>query len=87
MDSTILDVYLQKQLNDLCGFSLNQKYGWILKYRASRDGFDSNDFHKKCDGIRNTLTVIKATSGNVFGGFTEKAWDSSGSIVNDPQLN
>ena len=85
MDSTILDIYLQKQLNNLCGFSLNQKCGWILKYRASRDGFDSNDFHKKCDGIRNTLTVIKATSGNIFGGFTEKAWESSGSYVNDHQ--
>ena len=85
MDSTILDVYLQKQLNNLCGFSLNQKLGWILKYRASRDGFNSNDFHKKCDGISNTLTVIKATSGNIFGGFTEKAWESSGSFVNDHQ--
>lgn len=40
-------------------------------YRASRDGFSADDFHTKCDGFLNTLTVIKTTNGNVLGGFTE----------------
>ena len=66
----------------MCEFSKDQK--WDLKYRASRDGFKSTDFHSHCDGIANTLTVIKAKSGNIFGGFTEQKWHSRVKWVTDP---
>jgi hypothetical protein len=72
---------LQNKLLELCEFSKAQKLE--LKYRASRDGFSSSDFHSHCDGIANTLTVIKAKSGNVFGGFTEQEWHSRGVFVAD----
>jgi len=75
--------YLQKQLVNLCKFPVGQK--WVLKYRASRDGFKATGFHTKCDGIGNTLTVIKAKSGNIFGGFTEQKWHSDGGFVTDPK--
>lgn len=65
----------------LGGFSLDQK--WKLKYRASRDGFNAKNFHAKCDGVKSTLTVIKSTNGNIFGGFTEKAWSSVNAYVTD----
>jgi hypothetical protein len=74
--------YLQKQLVNLCKFPVGQK--WVLKYRASRDGSKATDFHTKCDRIGNTLTVIKAKSGNIFGGFTEQEWHSRGEFVTDP---
>ena len=45
-----------------------------MKYRASRDGFDAEHFHIKCDGVWNTLTIIKTTNGNIFGAFAEEAW-------------
>ena len=77
-----MGTYLQNQLLELCEFSKDQK--WELKYRASRDGFKSTDFHSHCDGIPNTLTVIKAKSGNIFGGFTEQEWHSRGGFVTDP---
>ena len=35
------------------------------------------DFHRKCDNIRNTLTIIKSSNGNIFGGYTDIAWDSN----------
>ena len=73
--------YLQNQLFELCEFSKDQK--WDLKYRASRDGFKSTDFHSHCDGIANTLTVIKAKSGNIFGGFTVQKWHSRVKWVTD----
>ena len=73
---------LQKKLLELCRFSKDQK--WELKYRASKDGFLATDFHTKCDGIGNTLTVIKAKSGNIFGGYTEQKWHSRGGFVTDP---
>ena len=74
---------LQIQLLKLCEFPQDQKLE--LKYRASRDGFKASDFHSHCDGIPNTLTVIKARSGNIFGGFTEQAWHSDDDFVADPK--
>jgi hypothetical protein len=47
-----------------------------LLWRGSRDGFGGHDFHRCCDGIANTLTLIKDTDGNIFGGFTPVAWES-----------
>ncbi len=73
---------MQKQLVNLCGFSVSQK--WELKYRASRDGFKASDFLYYCDDIGNTITVVKAKSGNVFGGFTGQKWHSRGEWVTDP---
>ena len=74
---------LQIQLLKLCEFPQDQKLE--LKYRASRDGFKASDFHSHCDGIPNTLTVIKAKSGNIFGGFTEQEWHSECEFVTDPK--
>jgi len=74
---------LQSQLLKLCEFPQDQK--WELKYRASTDGFKESDFHSHCDGIANTLTVIKAKSGNIFGGFTEQEWHSDSEFVEDPK--
>jgi hypothetical protein len=45
-------------------------------WRGSRDGFGPRDFHSRCDGHANTLTVILDTKGNVFGGFTPVKWES-----------
>jgi hypothetical protein len=49
---------------------------WTLLYRGSQDGFKSSNFHSKCDGHSNTVTVILTTKGFIFGGFTPIAWDS-----------
>jgi hypothetical protein len=56
---------------------------WMLLYRGSRDGFQGSNFHAKCDGKSNTLTVIETTKGFVFGGFAAVSWDSSGSYKPD----
>jgi hypothetical protein len=73
----------ENQLFNLCEFATSQNLE--LKYRASRDGFKASDFHSHCEGIANTITVIKARSGNIFGGFTEQAWHSRGEDVTDPK--
>jgi hypothetical protein len=44
-----------------------------LLLRGSRDGFAAGDFHSRCDGHANTLTVILDTNGNVLGGFTRRS--------------
>ena len=57
--------------------------GAKLLYRASRDG-DKNQFHSKCDGIENTVTFVKAKNGRKFGGFANKAFNSSEQWISDP---
>jgi hypothetical protein len=49
---------------------------FMLLWRGSRDGFGAVDFHGRCDGHANTLTLILDTDGNVFGGFTPLKWES-----------
>jgi hypothetical protein len=67
----------------VCEFSPNDK--WSLLYRGTRDGFSSVDFHSKCDGHSNTLTILKARGGSyIFGGFTTANWDSSSEYKSDP---
>jgi len=47
-------------------------------YKASCDGDNINAFHKKCDGIKNTLILIITDDyKRKFGGFTSKVWDKS----------
>jgi hypothetical protein len=47
-----------------------------LLWRGSRNGFKAQEFHHRCDGHANTLTVIVDTEGNIFGGFTPVEWES-----------
>ncbi len=86
VESSILDRTLHYQLDELCEFPKDRE--WELIYKASRDGFKASDFHAKCNSHpilqKGTLTVIKSDSGNVFGGFTEKAWSSHQGFVTDP---
>jgi hypothetical protein len=49
---------------------------FTLLWRGSRDGFGTGDFHGRCDGHANTLTLIEDTEGNIFGGFTPVKWES-----------
>ena len=71
------------ELINLCEFSPNDK--WSLLYRATRDGFGSDDFHSKCDGHSNTLTILKAkNSSYIFGGFTTVSWESKNIYKSDP---
>jgi hypothetical protein len=54
-----------------------------LIYRGSDDGFGASDFHSKCDGIGNTVTVILTTKGWIFGGFSPLTWSLNGGYQAD----
>jgi hypothetical protein len=57
-----------------------------LLWRGSRDGFGVKDFHGRCDGRPNTLTLVEDTGGNIFGGFTPVEWEFDGAYRADPSL-
>jgi hypothetical protein len=54
-----------------------------LLYRGTRGGFRASNFHTKCDGQSNTMTIILTTQGYIFGGFSPIAWDSSSNYKPD----
>lgn len=53
-----------------------------LLFRATRDGFSPKDFHKKCDGINNTLVLVRTQTRKRFGGFTQATWDDYSKFKN-----
>jgi hypothetical protein len=59
-----------------------------LLWQGSRDGFGADVFHERCDGQANTVVLIQDTNGNIFGGLTPIAWESSakGKDKADPSL-
>jgi FtsZ-binding cell division protein ZapB len=58
-----------------------------LLWRGSRDSLKAKEFHRRCDGHANTLTVISDTKGNIFGCFTPVKWESlNGSYKADDSL-
>ena len=84
------------KLNDLTGLLTNNEReivkNWInpkkkqkfkLLYSSKIHGFDVETFHKKCDNIPNTLTVLTTETNNKIGGFTSLTWDGNGEEKND----
>ena len=52
----------------------DEKFGWHLCYRASDDGWKAQDFHKKCDHVGSTVTLVRCEN-NIFGGYTDQSWN------------
>jgi len=72
---------LNDDLKQICEF--NNDIEWKLIYKASLDGFKSNDFHLKCDSKSNTLVIIRSINGNIFGGYTEQDWSGINAYKSD----
>lgn len=64
----------------------NKKISYRLLYRKTRDGDQSQIFHKKCDGVPKTISIFKTVKGFIFGGYIDKAWSSIGSWVKNDEL-
>jgi hypothetical protein len=79
-ESEILSREQENTLTELCNFS-DQK--WRLLYRASRDGFEAREFHSKCDGNHNTLTLVISSNATIFGGYTAAAWSVNERFAHD----
>jgi len=49
---------------------------WVLRYRGSRNGFASSQFHSLCNNVGSTVTIVKS-GGYLFGGYNPTSWTSS----------
>ena len=56
---------------------LGEKCKWNLCYRASRDGWTAQDFHRYCDNKGPTVVLVKV-SNYIFGGYTDENWQATG---------
>jgi hypothetical protein len=79
-NGTLLQHEHKTKLNEFYG-KINQR--WELIYKASRDGFDANAFHTRCDNKGPTMTIIQSNNNYLFGGYTSIPWTSDGSYKND----
>ncbi len=78
---TLLSLEHQIKLNEFYG-KVDQR--WVLIYKATRDGFGSSDFHRCCDNLGATMTIIQSKGGGyLFGGYTSVSWRSIGDYVTD----
>jgi hypothetical protein len=79
----LLEQEQKAKLNEFYG-KIDQK--WELIYKASRDGFDANAFHSRCDNKGPTMTIVRSNNGYLCGGYTSVGWPSvHGSYQNDAQ--
>ena len=78
-NSTILDGDID-DARQLVVWMKDKKFGWQICYRASEDGWGSANFHRKCDDVGPTVTLIKCGT-NVFGGFTDQSWKVPGTQI------
>ena len=55
-------------------------------FRGSENDFLASEFHRKCDNVENTFTLIKTEFNKIIGGFTPIKWESPepGRNVEDP---
>ena len=68
------------QLETLSSWIDSYKIQFKLLYRASKDGFNAEAFHSKCNAITGlgAVVLIKDEMDVVFGGFTKGEWDFNG---------
>jgi hypothetical protein len=84
IDSTIIKQkkeidFLEERLKRNDPILMKRTVVYKLLYRATKDGNSASSFHKNCDNISGTLTVIKTSKGMRFGGYTESTWNTNGS--------
>ena len=58
-----------------------KNFKFKLLFRKSRDGNQSKQYHKFCDGKDNLLTLIETDNGKKFGGFASKSWGVKGNTI------
>ena len=63
----------KSRLHEFLTPAVGSNPSWVLCYRASTHGWAASAFHSRCDGRRNTVTIIKKGQ-YVFGGYTDIPW-------------
>ncbi len=49
-----------------------------MVFNTNKDGSSASTFHYYCDGVSPTVTIVRDTNGNKFGGYTTSTWNQPG---------
>ena len=80
-ESKIMNKYDIDFLINLISKKFNQKIKKLyLCYRGSDHGDLAENFHKKCDYIKNIIILIKTKENKKFGGFSTESWETNAEI-------
>ena len=74
--------FIKNRIQNIQKFK-NKNIYFNLLFQATKDGENSSDFHKKCDGIQDLLIFIRTTKGEIFGGYTNEGFKSRQSYIVD----
>ena len=79
-----------KEEVELLKSSIKERLGKEVKYfkrlyKASTDGEEASTFHKLCDNIENTISLVKTGGHRRFGGFTTQTWNQVSSYTKTDQ--
>ncbi|KAL9961748.1 hypothetical protein ACROYT_G030755 [Oculina patagonica] len=78
------NAYYKRHLHQFLTPAVGSHPQWVLCYRASIYGWAASTFHSRCDGKRDTVTIIKKGQ-YVFGGYTDIPWGMTYFIY--PEIN
>jgi len=82
-DAALIASWIDKKAGESYHFN-DLPYDFKLIYRASREGFNVNNFHDYCDNKGPTVVIIKIrNSGEIIGGYNQLDWRSVKSIRNE----
>ena len=66
---------------------LNKPRNIKLLFRGSEHNFKAEAFHKNCDNIKNTLTVVRTEFGKTIAGFSHYKWNQVSDYKNVEDSN
>jgi hypothetical protein len=71
-------ILTQQHMSALLRLFDGQTPSMQLLWSGKRDGMTPADFHRHCDNKGPTFTVIRTTTGRIFGGWAGESWNKSG---------
>ena len=75
MNSSILNSsdYYFRHLGNFLENAVGDNSHWLLCFRATLHGWNVSQFHSRCDGKYDTVTIIRKAK-FIFGGYTDIPW-------------
>ena len=75
MNSSILNSsdYYFRHLGNFLENAVGDNSHWLLCWRATLHGWNTGQFHSRCDGKNDTVTIIRKGK-FIFGGYTDISW-------------
>ena len=76
VNKILYKLYKYKKNYNISNYENKLQFSIIMLFDSSLNGDSAYEFHKRCDLICNTISIIETTSGHRFGGYTSECFES-----------